>query len=320
MFFRRTKNSAFLFLILLSAGSLHAQSSAIGGVSAAWLNLASSARIEGMGDAYVAVADDVDALGVNPGSLGRLTQNQLSLTHNSWVQGASIEQMIGNLNLGKGAGNIAFDFTYGNFGDVERFMISGGLPVSGGTFQPMTWLASCGYGLSLNGDISLGLSGKILIDDLDNNQQIGAAGDVGAVWNPSRSGFTLGFSVLNMGSLSGAAIPTEGRVGIAYGFSFKDPNFMMVDNSDNKLLLSVDGLAPFQDFSAARAAFGAEFWYHDVVALRLGQQIMNAPGLTGLVGFSAGAGLRDGVLQLDYAFATRGDLGNTNMITLLAKL
>jgi hypothetical protein len=95
---------------------------------------------------------------------------------------------------------------------------------------------------------------------------------------------------------------------------------MLVAPSDNKLLLSVDGLLPFQDPSAARAAFGIEFWYHDVVALRLGQQVMNTPGLDGLVGFSAGAGLRDGNLQLDYAFATRGDLGNTNMVTLLARL
>jgi hypothetical protein len=79
-------------------------------------------------------------------------------------------------------------------------------------------------------------------------------------------------------------------------------------------------MAPVQDFKSAQASIGMELWYHDIVALRMGQQLMTTTGLTGLVGFSAGAGLRQGPIQLDYAFATRGDLGNVNMISLLARL
>jgi hypothetical protein len=227
---------------------------------------------------------------------------------------------MGNLSLGPAAGNLGFDLAYGNFGEVERSILSGGTPMLVGGFQPTTWLVACGYGADLDGNLSLGLSGKVFMDQLDNDQKLGMAGDVGMVWAPKKSILSLGFSVLNLGALSGMAIPMEARAGIACCIPFKDPGSMLSDSSMNKILFSVDGLTPFQDLLASRAAVGMEFWYHDLVALRLGQQIMNTPGLDGLVGFSMGAGFRDGPIQLDYAFATRGDLGNTNMVTLLARL
>jgi hypothetical protein len=181
-------------------------------------------------------------------------------------------------------------------------------------------MASCGYGVDLLDGLSLGFSGKFLMDDLDGDQKIGGAGDVGAACSFYGTGLTLGCSVLNLGSMSGATLPIEGRIGASYLIAFLDSGFIMSSNVRNKFLISVDGTAPFQDLNAAQASIGGEFWYHDIVALRLGQQLVRTPGLTGLSGFSAGVGVRDGPVQLDYAFATRGDLGNINMVSLLVKL
>src|SRR5665213_1609900 len=90
MFSRRLTILAALFLV---TGILRAQTTnnlAISSVAASWLDLTSSARIEGLGEAYVAVADDVTALGINPAGLGRLTESRISLTHDSYVQGLSL--------------------------------------------------------------------------------------------------------------------------------------------------------------------------------------------------------------------------------------
>ena len=63
----------------------------------------------------------------------------------------------------------------------------------------------------------------------------------------------------------------------------------------------------------------AEYWYYETVALREGQQLMDTTGLTGWSGFSGGIGLRVNQFRVDYVFATRSDLGNLNMFSLLTQ-
>src|ERR1700679_3767466 len=90
MFRRLTLLAAFFF----TAAALRAQTAtnlAVGSVAAQWLDIAGSARIEGLGEAYVAVADDANALGVNPAGLGRIIGTEISLTHDAYIQGADIE-------------------------------------------------------------------------------------------------------------------------------------------------------------------------------------------------------------------------------------
>ncbi len=306
----------YLFIagFLLAGSPLWAQNLPVGSVSASWLNLASSARIEGLGDAYVALADHVDALGVNPAGLGRLQGPELALTHDSYIQGADIEQVMGSFGVGQG--NLALGLSYENFGTVQSFTVSGGTPVATGSFQPSVWRLDVGYGFALGSDLFAGAAGKIFTDNLDGNETRGAAGDLGALWIPNGGGLNLGFSILNIGALDGEAIPTEARGGAAYSLSIPDG----ANSPADKFTLSLDGLAQVNDINAARVALGAEYWYHQAIALRVGQQLMDTGGLSGWSGFSAGMSFRFSAVQLDYAFATRGDLGNLNIFSFLAGL
>ena len=62
--------AAALGLFVLAAGTgAQTTQNAIGSVSAPWLNLVNSARVEGLGEAFVAVADSVDSVGINPAGL-----------------------------------------------------------------------------------------------------------------------------------------------------------------------------------------------------------------------------------------------------------
>jgi hypothetical protein len=281
---------------------------AVGSVAAQWLDIAGSARIEGLGEAYVAVADDANALGVNPAGLGKITGTEISVTHDAYIQGADIEQGKGSFTLGPG--NVGVGLTYGNFGNVEQYTVNNGAPLDQGAYQPMVWKMDLGYGLSLMPDIYAGLSVKYLIDDITSTQLTGWAFDAGGLWTPKDTNFTVGLSVLNMGALAGSAIPTEVRGGASYKLDItNDPQNI------HSLLVSVDALARTVSLSSNREAVGFEYSYHDKLFLRIGQALTDTTGLSGWSGFSAGVGIEFDKIKLDYAYANLADLGTINMIS-----
>jgi hypothetical protein len=312
MFRRLTLLAAFL----LMTAALHAQTAtnlAVGSVAAQWLDIAGSARIEGMGEAYVAVADDENALGVNPAGLGKIAGTEISLTHDAYIQNADIEQGKGSFTLGPG--NVGVGLTYGNFGNVEQYTVNNGTPVDGGSYQPMVWKMDLGYGLSLMPDIYAGLSVKYLMDDITSTQLTGWAFDAGGLWTPKDTNFTVGLSVLNMGTLSGSAIPTEVRGGASYKLDItNDPQ------NSHTLLVSLDALARTVSLSSNREAVGFEYSYHDKLFLRVGQALTDTTGLSGWSGFSAGVGIEFDKIKIDYAYAQLADLGTINMISLATGL
>jgi hypothetical protein len=307
--FSRWMTTLAVFLLLGGAASAQTTNNAISSTTASWVELAASARMEGLGEAFVAVADDVNALSVNPAGLGHLNGDQISLTHDSYIQGADIEQGLAAFRID--AGYLALGLTYGNFGSVQQYTVTGGVPTAAGTYEPSVWKADVGYGLPLMEDLYAGISGEFLLDSIYTNQLTGWDGSAGLLWTPKKTGFGLGLSLLNLGSLSGIAIPTELRAGASYKVDVKNEG-----RDHQTFMMTVDGLARTQDFSSNRAAVGVEYGYHDRLFLRAGQQIMDTTGLSGWSGFSVGVGLKIDQIQIDYAFATRGDLGNFNLISL----
>jgi hypothetical protein len=71
----------------------------------------------------------------------------------------------------------------------------------------------------------------------------------------------------------------------------------------------------FSDAGIGNFSFGAEYLYDGTVAIRAGQQFGAYGGLTGLTGFSVGAGVKVDKWDLDYSFVTRGDLGTSNLLS-----
>jgi long-subunit fatty acid transport protein len=267
-----------------------------------------------MGQAFTGVADTVETLGINPAGLGSLSGSQVCFTHDSYIQGEDIEQLAGSLPCG--TGSLALGLDYFNFGNVERILINNNTPSSGGTFQPSAWLVNLGYGLGVAEEWNLGLSAKIFQDSLDASQAMGFAGDLGALWNPKGTNLKVGLSILNLGALASFSIPDEARLGASYSFLLSAPD---VKTLKDTLLVAADAVSPFSAFSATQVDLGAEFWYHDLVALRAGQEFTDTTGLSGWGGFTTGIGLRLNQIQLDYAFATKGDLGNTNLVSLMGR-
>src|SRR5579872_4457900 len=70
-----------------------AQAADPGTTAAAFLKIEPGARAEGMGEAFTAVADDIDAIAWNPAGLGGLTQREASFVHNKIEEDVSLEYL-----------------------------------------------------------------------------------------------------------------------------------------------------------------------------------------------------------------------------------
>jgi len=283
-------------------GSLCAQALTSG---ADFLKIDSGARSQGMGGAFTAVADDVNALTWNPAGLALLTDPQFGYLRMLYLSdiaynfgGAAVPVPLGENTLGLGAGIINLGATFDSTNGLQPSVTTG----------ENAFFLSAAY--RLKDLVSFGVTGKYIMRDIAGYQGSAFGGDVGVLVTPPGSGVRIGAGVFNLGQevlfVSAAdQLPMMVRLGIA-GRVFDAPQ--------HSVMLSGD--FGFQ-FNAGvwEAAAGAEYWYDQVLAVRAGYR-----GNTDVNNWTAGVGVNLKVAQLDYAFSPVGSLGNTHRMSLLFKI
>lgn len=300
------------FIILLAAAlglgrPALAGTFAAAGQAATWLDLPTSARNTGMGEAGSALAGDVNQVGQNPAALASLGGPQISLLHHSYLLGTALEHAA--LGLGLWGGGLGVGVDYMNYGSVDAYALngSGGLQTNG-SVNPSGLAVGVGYGHSL-GDLSLGLTAKMVSENLDGASASALAADLGGQWHARPDGgLSLGLSLQDWGSsLNSAPLPTTLRAGTAYGFG----------SNGKGLTLALDGALPTADAAAAAWSLGGEYAGGASVgwALRAGYHQVGNGGMGGL---ALGLGLKLNRYGLDYAYEAAGALGSTNEFQLSA--
>lgn len=304
-------NKAIFLALIAAAGPLMAETFAAGSAAAPWLKLPNSARSAAMGEAVVAVADDVNSLSVNPAGLSSLNGMQASLLHHAYVVDSSIEHAAFGMSLDAGSA-MALGIDYLNFGSVDKYTVDAvtGALKANGTMNPTAMAVNAAYGRSLAG-IGLGLNVKMVSQSLDGSSSSSAFGaDLGALWHRSgKGGFSAGLALQNLGSqLEGASLPMNVKAGGSYTLG--------VSEGSNAMLFAVDANIPSADTGASSVSLGAEFAGGSLWALRGGYKVA---GNGGAGGFCAGAGLSYSIATIDYAFVSQGVLGNSSEISLTFK-
>jgi hypothetical protein len=190
-------------------------------------SLGASARSASLGNAFVAVADNGDAVFANPAGLATLEGRTLAYTNVSLlfsgIDGDNLGQHVASFTQPLG-GKMMLGLGY------ER--IGSDLMSENGAFL------SLGYQISR--DLQLGLTGKYLfwaVDDFDaadplSGESAGALGiDVGALWTTPLQGARLGVMLKNVnkpnvaadkaGSIpaDAGALPMDLAVGVSYRLS-----------------------------------------------------------------------------------------------------
>ena len=276
----------------------------VGGVE---LKLPLGPRPVAMGEAFVGLADDLNATAWNPAGLTQIKGYQAGFMHSIYLQETSLEYLAYAQELFPGAG-IGANLTYLNYGTLDKVNeTAGGLPEIVGEFTPNTFTFTAGYGQSFGDALALGGALKFISQSIDTESYAAVALDAGMLLQPGVSGLKLGLAVQNLGTaMADSPLPMNAKAGAAY----RMPAF--ADNDVWHLLLDVN--VPFGDANYTSANLGTEYWINDVVAGRLGYKVKDTGELGGVTGLTAGLGVKLEMINLDYALVDFGDLGMTHQI------
>jgi hypothetical protein len=295
-----------------------------------------SARATAMGNASVALYDEVASVFYNPGALGQLSGYGVHFTHSLWLADITYDYAAAMLQAGN-LGNLFFSLTALNSGEIAVRTVS--QPLGTGERYTVSNLAlGLGYGRALSDRFSVGVQLTFLQETIWHSSLSTFALNVGTVYQISENGVRIGASISNFGLQAGysgrdlriqydldpgrfgdnSALPGEVvtqdyslpvlfRVGMSLPVKF---------NSRHQLLLAVDAFHPNDNTESMSA--GAEWSFLNAFALRGGYQ--NIFQKDSEVGLTAGAGLHydfEGfTFHFDYGWADHGRLENTQRFSL----
>ena len=293
-----------------------------GTAGAAFLKIEGGSRPAGMGGAFAGIANDINTIFWNPAGLTSVHDRELTaMQHFSFAD-------INNQTVGYAQRTERFTWGasfLGSFTEIERRISP--------TKEPDSTVTVGGFatGLSLafplGSAMSVGGTAKLISQQLDIQNAYGVAADVGILLHLVDNRFGIGVAVQNAGVLDGGEnLPIAIRVGVAYR-TWKE---VVEENPGLDALpsevwaLGADVHIPLID-AAPSFHIGAERWFYDVVAARLGYRIgLNDNPANGL---ALGIGVRrsgDDALanidfQFDYAFVPDAYVGNAHRVSVITR-
>ncbi len=291
-----------VFFLLLSAPPARA---AAGGEAMPFLKLDTGARGAALSGAYTAPGDDALSVFYNPAGTALAGKQEILLGHNEWLVGIRNETLAYLRPLGPGL------TVFGGFnalfsGSMGRYDAAG---AADGTFSAMEAAVSAGLAGDLGNNFYGGAALKALSQQAAGMKAMAWAGDAGLL--KVAGDWKIGAAASNFG----------GRLKLGSG-SFGLPFILRAGIAANlieDLMLSAEAVKAGK--SAAAAAFGAEA---RVLAGPRQYFVFRAGYKTGRsryagTGFTAGVGLINRELSVDYAYAPYGELGDAHRVTVSLK-
>ena len=291
--------TAALFILLFSARPF-----AWGGAGSdalPFLKLDAGARGAALSGAYCAAGGDALSVFYNPAGTALAKKKEILLGHNEWLEGIRNETLAYVHPLGPrltafGGINALFS------GSMDKYDSVGDKT---GVFSSMEGAVSAGLSGSFGDGYYGGAAVKVLSQQAAGEKAMAWAGDAGLL--KVRGGWRLGVSAANIG----------GR--LKFGSrSFAPPLMLRAgisNNVFNNLTVSVEEVKA--GASGAAAAAGAEWrlqagpkeYFFLRAGYKTGRSRYAGPGYT------AGIGLTNRDLSVDYAFAPYGELGAAHRVT-----
>jgi hypothetical protein len=297
-----------------------------------FLTLGAGGRALGMGGAYAALANDVSAGYWNPAGLAHLDYPQIMLMHSQQFRGVvkydygSFAMPLGTTrSLGIGLIRLGVD-------DIpvtrlsnpalklgEEYVDANGVtrlntPYVARTISDAEYALFLSYGLKRNQKLALGANAKLIYKNVGDNSAWGLGFDIGAIFKPAGN-LLLGLNLQDITTTVLAwdtgtreiIIPTL-KAGVAYP--------LHIPGLSGSIAPAIDFDIRFEgrDYAAQIAAgpvsldshLGWEYQFQNLFALRLGSDVGK---------LSAGAGINLPKFQIDYAFLSHDDLGNSHRIS-----
>jgi len=308
--------SAFVVavLVLLSlplsadAAQVFEKVGTLGGQS---LKIGVGARAAGMGEAYVAIADDATAVYWNPAGIARLSGQSISINHTAWPANVlfdqaayvfSVKWIPGMLGVNVRALTMSRDI-------VRTTYLPEG---TGETFDAGEWAYGVTYARALTDKFSAGFSINYVQTGLADVKGTSTTFDFGTLYDVGILGAKIGMAIQNVGSDmtfidEKVKMPVFFRVG---------GSFDVLQMGENKLITAAEFTHPPDN--SEKLNLGAEYAFHDYLFLRGGYKMnYDTEGLTAGFGVKFPLTLvKSSVARLDYAYQDMNYLSAAHRVSL----
>ena len=301
----------FIFLSLSQFTSITYGSDA-GTTGANFLKIGIGPRAAGMGEAQVAICNDVTSVFWNPAGLVRIESQEASFVYSLWFEGIRL-QYFGYAYPHPTLGTFAGSINYLSMGKIQGYRADG---VKTGEVGAYDLLGVLSYARELpyygiNGGINL----KLIQQKLEEESSFAFGIDIGVMGPLGRwfkvkelEDLTCGINLQNLGS-NVKFQKEEGSLPLNLKFGVGIKKEVLGD----PLTIAIDGNLPNDnDFYVS---LGIEYWVRDLIGLRVGYKSGQELG----DGSSFGGGIKVNIFQLDYALVHCGELGYTHRIGIVTR-
>ena len=274
-----------------------------GPVGATFLRFEHNARVKGMGGAFVAVADDGDAVYWNPAGLANIDHLLFSFTHSE----GAVDRVRQYVNIAKPlgrAGCIGFDVFYATVRDLVLYDKHG---LAAGEIENHDMVGNLGWGWRPISKLAVGAGAKFYQSTIAYASASGFAADAGVLVNELPwDGFSLGLVLQNLGPSitylsSPDSLPTNIKLGVAQRRGFGSHRATL-SLETNRLIASAQPLL---------LSLGVEYSYRGMGFLRGGYRFNRK-----LDKIAVGGGLCFRNAAIDYAFLPLGPMGMSHQVSL----
>jgi len=261
-----------VLMVLMTASSSFAVSRA----GVLFLMIAPGARASGMGESFVAVADDATASYWNPAGLGFLKGKELVLMHSKWFPQFADDMYYEFLSYSHyvegwgGFGGHLIYLTYGKIPYTDEFS-----PEVRFWFDSYEISAALSFGTEVTERMCMGVNMKGIYSNLGPGQNVekgdgkamSYAVDLAFLYKDLLPKLKLGGMVQNLGpnimyidADQSSPLPRNLKLGLAY---------QLLDTQYNHILLTSELNASLVE-EEFRGNAGFEYWYSTILALRAG--------------------------------------------------
>ena len=307
-----------IFLGLLLIFSLgYSQFAKVGTAGAKFLSIGASSRAMGMGEAYVAVANDASSVFWNPAGLANLSGQQVYIGYTNWLVDTRVPALayIRPLDAYSRIGIFLGGAYSGGF--KETTLGLSGVTVTGKEFAYTGLEAGITYARYFTDKFAAGLNVKTVYENFGGyTNAIGVAMDAGTYFHTGWKSLRVAMSLQHLGTelkpkgtydlyiLKGTDLVTEEREFRSYYLPmiFRLGAAMeLIDNPLQRLTISFEATHPNDNLETY--ALGAEYTLINMLSLRTGYCANKDEG-----GFSFGVGFKTSKICLDYSFSDFGEL------------
>jgi hypothetical protein len=318
-------------LMLLTAASASAQtllpplgSSRSGTSGFQYLKIPVDPRGAAMGNSVMADARDASALYWNPALAAQMVGSELFMSHTAYFADISMLYAAGVWRVGSRAVGISLQFLdSGELRETTEFDPTG----TGRIFRTTHLAAGLTYAQQLTNQFSYGITGKYLLENIENLTISTTVVDMGFFYKVGDTGLRFAVGITNFGfdatpagqtarlTLDGEVIETEFEA-ISPPTTFSLAAAFDMWTTDHYNLLLTGQLTNPSD-NSERFSVGTEFRFLNVFAIRTGYEF----GVDEATLPTFGAGVRLPVLNIgtvtaNYGFSSRERLGALHRIGL----